>query len=185
MSKRHPRQAALPVAVTGEAAGAADLLHPHTVDPEAAERPSRSLEIAVAAVALALGIAGFVLAQNLVLRTETGGVDPRWWPTVLSSCSALMSAVLLAIAIFRPPFDRSDLERTTRSGWTKLALALAIAIAYVALWQVVGYIIATVVFLAAIVFAFGGRRWTSLVVYPIVTTGFTYLLFHTLLKVPL
>lgn len=180
-----PRRTASPEESTGEAGRIADVLHAGATDPLVAERPSRPLEIAVAAVALSLGILGWILAQNLVVRTETGGIDPRWWPTVLSVSSMVLSALLLAVAVFRPPFDRSDLERATRAGWTKLAAALAIAIAYVALWQLLGYLIATALFLAALVFTFGGRRWPSLVAYPIVTTGFTYLLFHTLLKVPL
>lgn len=180
-----PRRTASPGDSPGEAGGIPAVLHVGATDPEVVERPSRPLEIAVAAVALSLGILGYFLAQNLVLRTETGGIDPRWWPSVLSVSSMVLSMALLAVAVFRPPFDRSDLERATRAGWTKLAAALAIAIAYVALWQLLGYVISTALFLAALVFAFGGRRWPSLVVYPVVTTGFTYLLFHTLLKVPL
>jgi hypothetical protein len=147
--------------------------------------PSRAMEITVAAVGLAVGAAGIVLARGIEVRAETGGIDPRWWPTVLSIGSAALAAALLVVALLRPPFDRSDLERVSDGGWRRLLLAGVIAAGYVAAWQLVGYLAATVVFLALLVWVFGGRGWKTLIIFPVLTTAFTYLLFHTLLKVPL
>jgi hypothetical protein len=153
--------------------------------PDTIAAPNRAMEITVAVVGLVAGLAGILLARGVELRAETGGIDPRWWPTVLSIGSAALSAALLVVALLRPPFDRSDLERVSEGGWRRLLLAGVIAAGYVAAWQVVGYIVATVVFLALLVWVFGGRGWKTLILFPVLTTGFTYLLFHTLLKVPL
>lgn len=182
MSKRR-RAEATPTAA--EAAGVAGT--PSTTDfaPELAAAPSRRLEITTAAVALAASVGGFALAQSIELRTETGGVDPRWWPTLLSLVAGSLSIVLLVIAIFRPPFDRSDLEVSSRQGWVRLGAALVCGILYIVLWQLAGYLIATALFLAALLWVFGGRGWKTLILFPVLTTAFTYLLFHTLLKVPL
>jgi uncharacterized membrane protein YhdT len=155
------------------------------VSPELAAPSSRRLEIVTAAVALAASIAGYALAQAIELRTETGGVDPRFWPTLLSLLGGALSAALLLIAVLRPPFDRSDLEASNRQGATRLVVALVIAILYVVLWQLAGYLVATALFLAALLWVFGGRGWKTLILFPVITTAFTYLLFHTLLKVPL
>ncbi|RUR01942.1 tripartite tricarboxylate transporter TctB family protein [Labedella endophytica] len=153
--------------------------------PDTTAQPNRTMEIVVAAVGLAVGLAGILLAQGIELRAETGGIDPRWWPTVLSIGSAALAAALLVAALVRPPFDRSDLETVGAGGWRRLLLATVIGAAYVAGWQLVGYLGATVVFLALLVWVFGGRGWKTIVLFPVITTGFTYLLFHTLLKVPL
>jgi hypothetical protein len=153
--------------------------------PDTIAAPNRAMEITVAVVGLVAGLAGILLARGVELRAETGGIDPRWWPTVLSIGSAALSAALLIVALLRPPFDRSDLERVSEGGWRRLLLAGVIAAGYVAAWQVVGYIVATVVFLALLVWVFGGRGWKTLILFPVLTTGFTYLLFHSLLKVPL
>ena len=160
---------------------------PSTTDfaPELAARPSRRLEVVTAAVSLAASVGGYFLAQSVELRTETGGVDPRWWPTVLSLLVAVLSLALLLIAILRPPFDRSDLEVSSRQGWTRLGAALVTGILFIVLWQLAGYLIATPLFLAALLWIFGGRGWKTLILFPVITTGFTYVLFHTLLKVPL
>lgn len=153
--------------------------------PDTIAAPNRAMEITVAVVGLVAGLAGILLARGVELRAETGGIDPRWWPTVLSIGSAALSAALLVVALVRPPFDRSDLERVSAGGWRRLLLAVVIAAGYVAAWQAVGYLVATVVFLAILVWVFGGRGWKTLILFPVLTTGFTYLLFHTLLKVPL
>ena len=185
MSNRHPHRPDSPVDAPGNAAVNAVQSESGATNADWSQSPSRTLEILLGSIALGFGLVGLFLARNLVLRTETGGIDPRWWPTALSIGAMVLSAVLLTVALLRPPFDRSDLERTTRAGWVKLGFALAIALAYVSLWQIIGYLLATALFLAALVFAFGGRRWGALVIYPVVTSGSTYLLFHTLLKVPL
>ena len=112
-------------------------------------------------------------------------MDPRFWPTLLSLFAGALSAALLLIALLRPPFDRSDLEASNRRGATRLVVALVVAILYVVLWQLAGYLVATALFLAALLWVFGGRGWKTLIIFPVVTTAFTYLLFHTLLKVPL
>lgn len=153
--------------------------------PDTIAQPSRRMEIVVAVVGLVVGLGGILLARGVELRAETGGIDPRWWPSVLSIGSAALAAALLVVALLRPPFDRSDLERVSDGGWRRLLLAAVIAAGYVAAWQLVGYLAATVVFLALLVWVFGGRGWKTLVLFPVLTTAFTYLLFHTLLKVPL
>jgi hypothetical protein len=167
------------------AAGVAGTPSPADVAPELAAQPSRRLEIVTAAIALGASVAGFALALAIELRTETGGVDPRFWPTLLSLLAGALSVALLLIAVLRPPFDRSDLEAANRQGAIRLVVALVVAILYVVLWQLAGYIVATTLFLAALLWVFGGRSWKTLIIFPVLTTAFTYVLFHTLLKVPL
>ncbi|MET0861834.1 MAG: tripartite tricarboxylate transporter TctB family protein [Microbacterium sp.] len=182
MSQRR-RAKATPTAAP--AAGVAGTPSPSDFAPELAAAPSRRLEVTTAAVALVLSVCGYFLAGAVEIRTETGGVDPRWWPTLLSLVAGCLSLALLLIAILRPPFDRSDLEVSSRQGWTRLGIALVCGILYIVLWQLAGYLIATPLFLAALIWVFGGRGWKTLILFPVITTGFTYVLFHTLLKVPL
>lgn len=179
------RRRAKDTPTAAQAAGVSGTHSPSDFAPELAATPSRRLEVSTAAVALALSVGGYVLAQAVELRTETGGVDPRWWPTLLSLLAAALSVALLLIAILRPPFDRSDLEVSSRQGWIRLGIALVCGILYIVLWQLAGYLVATPLFLAALLWVFGGRGWKTLILFPVLTTAFTYVLFHTLLKVPL
>ena len=179
------RRSAKVTPAADSAAGVAGTPSSTDFAPELAAVSSRRLEVTTAAAALVISVCGYVLAQALQIRTETGGVDPRWWPTLLSLVAAALSVALLVIAILRPPFDRSELEVASKQGWMRLGIALVCGILYIVLWQLAGYLIATPLFLAALLWVFGGRGWKTLILFPVLTTAFTYVLFHTLLKVPL
>lgn len=153
-------------------------------DTVPAAEPSRRLEIGSALVALVvLGGLAF-LARRIEVRVETGGIDPRWWPELLGTVGAVLAAALLVVAVVRPP-DRGDLEATTRTGLVRLVATVALAAGYLVLWPLVGFLVATPVFLLAAVALFGARGWRTLVLFPLLTTAGIYLLFHTLLEVPL
>lgn len=148
------------------------------------EQPSRRLEIVSALVALAVTSALIVLARQIEVRTETGGIDPRWWPELLGFVGVALSVVLLAVVI-RRPVPRDDLQSSTREGWTRLVAAVALTAVYILLWPVVGFLPATCAFLFAVVLLFGARGWKALVIFPIAMTAFIQILFGTLLRVAL
>ncbi|SEE64344.1 tripartite tricarboxylate transporter TctB family protein [Ruania alba] len=147
--------------------------------------PSRRLEIVCAVIAIAGSALLVIAAQQIEVRNETGGIDPRWWPTVLGAAALTFGVVLAAVAVLRPPFSRDDLESATRVGWVRLVVSLAIAVVYLVLWPLTGYLIATLPMLVVLTWLFGGRGWRTLAVFPVAMTGFTYALFHLVLKVPL
>ncbi|OLT53258.1 tripartite tricarboxylate transporter TctB family protein [Cellulosimicrobium sp. CUA-896] len=133
-------------------------------DAVPAARPSRRLEVGSALVALAvLGTLAF-LARRIEVRAETGGIDPRWWPELLGTVGAALAVALLVVAVVRPS-DRGDLEATTRSGVVRLVATVALAAGYLVLWPLVGFLVATPVFLLAAVVLFapaaGGRSSSS------------------------
>jgi hypothetical protein len=148
-------------------------------------RASRRLEIVCAALAVAGSGALALLARAIEVRAETGGIDPRWWPELLGLMGLALGAALLVVVLVRPPFNRDDLEAATRQGWVRVVASVALTVAYVLAWPLVGFVVATPVFLLAAVLLFGGRGWKTLILFPVLTTGFIYLFFHTLLKVPL
>jgi hypothetical protein len=114
-----------------------------------------------------------------------GGVDPKWWPTLLSVLAAGLSAILVGMSLFSSPMSRGEVEATEQDGWIRMLVALTLSAIYVFAWSTIGYVIPTLVFTAALLFVFGLRSWKGLVIFSTVTTGFIYGLFHYLLKVPL
>lgn len=148
-------------------------------------RPSRRMEITCAAIAVAGSGVLLLLARAIEVRQETDGIDPRSWPELLGLGGLVLGLLLLVVSFVRPPFDRDDLEPATRQGWFRVVLAIVLSVAFVLLWPVLGFLVATPVFLVAATYLFGGRGWKTLVLFPVLMTGFIYLLFHTLLKVPL
>ena len=99
--------------------------------------PSRPLEIAFAAVALAVAAGYLVLATQIPLRREAaaGQIDARFWPTVIGTTAVVIAVLLLVIAITRPAPGREDIERIQRGGVLRVAITLVISIAFIALWS--------------------------------------------------
>lgn len=155
------------------------------LDYENIAAPSRRMEIAISIIALTISIAAWVLSQNIRLRMGGGGIDPKWWPTVLSIVGCILSSVMLLTAILRPPADRSDLEGAQSDGWPRVAASLALTGLYIFGWAQLGYVVPTAVYLLALLWLYGIRSWKPLVLFPVITTAFIYGLFHILLRIPL
>lgn len=156
-----------------------------TAEFDLAAMPSRRLEIVTAVVALILSIVALVLSRNIYLRMGAGGLDPKWWPTLLSILAAGLSAILIGLALFGPAQSRGELESSHHDGWVRMLLALALSTLYALAWWVFGYLVPTAIYLFALLWVFGLRSWKGLVAFPLVTTAFIYGLFHFLLRVPL
>lgn len=149
-------------------------------------RPSRRLEVAIALSLVVLCVVGIIGSRLIPVRTETGGIDPRWWPTVMCAVSLALSVLLAVISFTRPPFDREDLEVTNKGGWIRLVWTIVLSTLYIVAWTLTGnFVIPSVILLAALMWVYDGRGLKALVIYPLVTVAGIYLLFHTLLKVPL
>src|SRR5690606_31269956 len=124
--------------------------------------PSRRLEIAIGAMALAFSLLALWLSRDITLRMGGGGIDPKWWPTVLSVVAAGLSAILVGMSLFAPPMSRGDVEASEKDGWVRMLAALALSALYVAAWSLAGYVVPTLVFTAVLLFVFGLRSWKGL-----------------------
>lgn len=158
---------------------------------------SRPLEIAFAAIALAVSASYLFLGTRIALRQEAapGQIDARFWPLVLGAVGVGVALALLVIAFTRPPLSRDDIERAQPGGVLRVVLTCVLTVGYVALWTVGSVIlfgyrvelfpIVTAVYLVLLMLLYGQRKWLGLVLYPIAVTAFIYVLFGMLLRVPL
>lgn len=151
----------------------------------ASASPSKWLEIAVAATAVGLTAAVYLLGGAIELRIEQPGMTPRSWPQLLGGLGLALSIMLLLIAVIRTPQSRSDLEASTRPGWLRLLFTVAATIAFLAAWPVLGFVFTAPVFIAVVTAIGGGRGFRALLIYPVVMAALIYALFNLLLKVPL
>jgi len=170
---------------------------PAPIESDAPPRPSRALEVSFAVIALAVCVTYLTLGTQIDLRQEAapGQIDARFWPLVLGTIGIAVSVALLVIAIVRPPANRDDLERIQQGGVLRVAVTCALTLGYVALWSVssvvaLGYRIelfpfVTAIYMFVLLLLYGLRNWIGLIVYPLAVTGFIYVLFGMLLRIPL
>lgn len=159
--------------------------------------PSLAIEVSFAVAALAFCAGYLILGTQIDLRREVapGQIDARFWPTVLGSTGVGLSLILLVNSLTRSPRQREGIERVESGGVLRVTATCALTVGYVAAWSyssvsLLGFRyelfpIATALFLAGLLWLYGHRGWLGLIIYPIATTAFIYVLFGTLLRIPL
>lgn len=143
------------------------------------------MEKVAAGVVLAFGVLMLVGARGIVLRNETGGIDPRWWPTVIASGIIVCGIWMLANSLLGARLDR-DVDPSRREGWIQMLVTVGGLVVVLVLWHFgITFLILGPLFLVVINWVYGLRKWTSLLLFPGIIAALLYLVFRLLLKVPL
>ncbi len=134
--------------------------------------------VALFVVALAYGVGAGGLAS-------AGDADVALVPIGLAAALALLSAGI-ALSGWRKLWRERAAEgsrpadATRRAGPTRAWTVIGLTILYAAVFQILGYVLATLLYTGAIAERFGARRRTILVLAPCVTL-LTYVLFRVVL----
>lgn len=152
---------------------------------EATAAPSPTLERIAAAAVIVVGAAMLVGARAIVLRNETGGIDPRWWPTAVA-LGILAAGVAMAFNALTGRCGERDVAPAQRSGWPQMLLTVAGLVVVLVLWEVgVSFLVLGPLYLVGLNWVYGLRSWRSLLLFPAVVGALLYLVFQLLLTVPL
>lgn len=146
---------------------------------------SRWLEILIACCALALSLLALYLSRSIHLKMGGGGIDPKWWPTVLSCFALALSVGLCLKAVFGAKVPVRDCEAAHYYGWWRLVVTLGLGVVHILIWKQVGFIWPTPFYLFALLWLYGIRNWKPLILHPLLTTATIWVLFQYLLRVPL
>jgi putative tricarboxylic transport membrane protein len=108
----------------------------------------------------------FHLAGNFQNQAEPGQLGPGFWPRMAATglAIALVVRIVQTVRAHKRPIVklRSELEEEAAEGeidYTRVAIAVALAVGYVFGTMFLGYLIATAVFLTAFIWIGGQRRW--------------------------
>ncbi|MFT3889466.1 MAG: tripartite tricarboxylate transporter TctB family protein [Arachnia sp.] len=151
-----------------------------TATPEAP-----TMEKLTAAVVTVLGLAMLIGARGIVLRNEVGGVDARWWPTVIAA-GIIACGLWMTFNAFRGVSIERTVDQSSRQGWIQVGITVGALALVLVLWHVgVGFLVLGPLYLVGMNWVYGLRRWTTLLLFPAIIMGLLYLIFMLLLKVPL
>jgi putative tricarboxylic transport membrane protein len=150
-------------------------------------------EIAIAVFLVVFGGIVIALSGKIESGVYTDPLGPRVFPYALGVGIALCGLLLGVGAIFRwqpaKPGLLSDaggteeIERVPFSLTALVGAVVATAI-YVLAFEPVGYLIATPLYVVAILFIHGGTPWRALIAAPVVITTVLYLTFRFVLRIP-
>ena len=159
------------------------------IERDAAERVakrSRKLESSIALTLVGLSILAIIGSRSIVVSQDTAGFEPRTWPTIISALALALSILLAVVVYTRPPFERDDLEITTRPGWYRFGATVLLSALFILAWDLSeNFVVPCAVMLVVLVWIYDGRGWKALLAFPVLLTAFVFVLFDTVLRIPL
>lgn len=143
------------------------------------------IEAAAGAVVLAIGIALLVAASRFSFLTQ-GIPGPGFLPLLISVGIVASGVVLIASAFKRDQApERKPILWPPFAGWLRVGGMLAAMAASFLLLETLGFLLVTVIFMAALVYGLGERSWRILATVPLLSAIALYVVFAVWLRVPL
>lgn len=147
--------------------------------------PAPRMEKVVAAVVLLFGVALLAGSRAIMVRNETGGIDPRWWPSAIAVGIVACGGWMAFNALTGRRGER-DVDSAGASGRVQMIVTAAMTALILVLWQVgLSFLVLGPAYLVVLNWVYGLRTWRSLLLFPAVIGMTLYLVFQLLLKVPL
>jgi putative tricarboxylic transport membrane protein len=107
-----------------------------------------------------------------------------FFPLILAIFLAIFSLVLMAQTISEPK-EESGASRGGSAIWKKIVLAVGALVVFGVLFESLGYITTTFLFIAFLLRAVEQQKWSLVVVVALFTSLATYIVFGLLLNTPL
>ena len=143
-------------------------------------------EIVIASVLIILSVTVYALTYQF--PPQTVALPPTAFPRFVSACLFILAVILLFQGIAGVK-KHSALQKPKipfeKVFWVRFGLMFLAAFAYTRLLPLLGYIIATLLFVMGIMLLFNERKWTWLILVPIATSISLYLLFRMVFHIPL
>lgn len=143
----------------------------------------RRTDFISAVTLLALAIAALLEASKLPFG-RLGSPQAGFFPLVLAIFLAIFSLVFLAQAIGAPKIGSGG-SRGESATWNKIVLAVGALFVFGLLFESLGYVISTFLFIAFLLRVVERQKWSLVVIVAFFTALATYLVFGLLLNTPL
>jgi len=136
----------------------------------------------LAALLIGFGIFYAYLAANLPDRNLPNTLGSDFMPWVLAGCLFFLSLLLLIKTVFGSTPEQFDFSISPKEGFGVIFLTVCV-FAYVKLMILIGFVLATPIFLALLMLITGSRKWKEIVTVSIFATFSIYLLFQKIFQV--
>jgi len=136
-------------------------------------------EIIISGVFIVLSAIFFIMAGDFAANLNPMDVGPAAFPRLTLVIVSLLSALQIVLSLRKRGqliAEKKNSKRVTVDNKLVLLITVVLMFVYAQLLPVVGFYIATTVFLFVVMFLMGNRRWLQLVTVPI---GFNLLIHVT------
>jgi putative tricarboxylic transport membrane protein len=142
----------------------------------------KKVNVILAALLIGLGIFYAYLAANLPDRNLPNTLGSDFMPWVLVGCLFFLSLLLLIKTVFGSSPEQFDFSISSKEGFGVVFLTVCV-FAYVKLMILIGFVLATPIFLALLMLITGSRKWKEIIMVSILATFSIYLLFQKIFQV--
>jgi putative tricarboxylic transport membrane protein len=142
----------------------------------------KKVNIILSAFLIGFGIFYAYLTAELPERNLPNTLGSDFMPWVLVGCLFFLSLLLLIRTVWGGSPENFDSSISPKEGFGVIYLT-ACVFAYVKLMGLIGFVLATPIFLALLMLITGSRKWKEIVIVPIVATFGIYLLFQKIFQV--
>ena len=162
--------------------------------PAGSADPALRRELPAAGVLVLFGLFVVAAARRIPLGVATDPLGTRFFPTALGAGIALCGVLLIVgAALVRGRLHRiaipgeagEEAEDLGAVSLWRLAAAVALTAGYLALFEPLGYLLATPLYVLAIMLLNGGAPRRSLIATPVLVTAVLYAVFRYGLLIPL
>ena len=142
----------------------------------------KKVNVILSALLIGLGIFYAYLTAGLPDRNLPNTLGSDFMPWVLAGCLLLLSLLLLIKTIFGNSLEQFDFSISPKEGLGVIFLTVSV-FAYVKLMILIGFVLATPIFLTLLMLITGSRKWKEIVIVSFIATFSIYLLFQKIFQV--
>lgn len=139
-------------------------------------------EIAIGVLFLTVAVVAFVMAGEFASHSNVADPGPAMYPRLTAALTGLFAIGVIWNALTKR--QGKEVGSEDRKWWLAI-LTFGIAVAYLLIFEVIGYIISTFGLLLVIMMLGGVRNRVQLAAVPAIYVAFTYYLFSSILMLKL
>lgn len=135
-------------------------------------------------ITIAVGLTYTIMALNFPNATVGRPLEPKIFPVILGIAMTILGFALLIDELIKnsKSKDKETIKLSFGNNGKKIAITVINAIAYALLFNILGYVLSTIIFLEVELLIFGGlKSWKISTIVSVIFSIIAFLIFNTLL----
>ena len=145
-----------------------------------------TINLVTSIITIAVGLTYMIMAFNFPDATIGRPMEPKIFPIMLGIVLTILGLALLIEELIKNSKNKDANKETIKLSFgnngKKIAITVINAIAYALLFNILGYVLSTIIFLEVELLIFGGlKSWKISTIVSVIFSIIAFLIFNTLL----
>ena len=143
-----------------------------------------TINLVTSIITIAVGLTYMIMALNFPNATVGRPLEPKIFPVILGIAMTILGFALLIDELIKnsKSKDKETIKLSFGNNGKKIAITVINAIAYALLFNILGYVLSTIIFLEVELLIFGGlKSWKISTIVSVIFSIIAFLIFNTLL----